>query len=412
MKTMKNVLFVSINIITFLIHTISIKLKLNSKLSLTSKDYPYNTETYFFSNKMAINPNKTNPEWMKQIGDDTLLSQISIPGTHDTAANKLNLEKYKKSFHILSPGKIYRMFRAQSLDINDQLMMGIRYLDIRLKSDGVIYHKYYPTDKNFTQVVDVVKQFLTNHPSETVIMRIKDEDKSDGVTISSFLNQMFLKYKDLFSKLNKVPTMKEIRGKIIPFIEIKNFNKDYFTWEDKSIMKLQDNFVVWFRGLKRQSIINFQNNQEKDPKLFYFNHISGTQGMFLVDIQNTAYAINNVVFELHGKNLGVVILDYPSENIVEHIFKRNFAAESAYAPVITSKSSIYNLTPVVENNNTNVEVVASAAAAEEQAKSAQVNASQANTAGKNITRTPEILSTVLNNKTKFTNDLTNATLTS
>ena len=350
MKTIKNVLFVSINIITFLIHSISIKLKLNSKLSLTSKDYPYNTETYFFSNKMAINSNKTNSEWMKQIGDDTLLSQISIPGTHDTAANKLNLENYKKSFHIISPDKITRLYRAQSIDIKNQLMMGIRYLDIRLKSDGKVYHSDYPTDKNFKQVVDTVKQFLTDYPSETVIMRIKDEAKSDGVTISAFLNQMFLKYKDLFSKLNKVPTMKEIRGKIIPFIEIKNFNKDYFTWEDKSIMKLQDDFNIWLRGFKRQAITNFQNNQEKDPKLFYFNHISGSQAKFLVDIQDVAYAINSVVFELHGKILGIVIMDYPSENIVEHIFKRNFAAESAYAPVITSKSRIYNLTPVVEHN--------------------------------------------------------------
>ena len=60
---------------------------------------------------------KSTAEWMRDIEDDTYISSISIPGTHDSAAE------------YIFPG---HFLKTQGMSIADQLTNGFRYLDIRL----------------------------------------------------------------------------------------------------------------------------------------------------------------------------------------------------------------------------------------------------------------------------------------
>ena len=58
-------------------------------------------------------------KWMKNIPDETPLSMISIPGTHDSAAR-------------FTTAPTPRIFCCQDMSVKNQLLSGARFLDIRL----------------------------------------------------------------------------------------------------------------------------------------------------------------------------------------------------------------------------------------------------------------------------------------
>lgn len=104
--------------------------------------------------------------WMQDIEDNRLVCKMSIPGTHDTAADSGN-----------------GWVKTQDKNIEQQLNSGIRFFDIRLVHDnGVLKLCHASHTFNTTFVGDVLKttvEFLKEHPSETVIMTIKRDDDKD-----------------------------------------------------------------------------------------------------------------------------------------------------------------------------------------------------------------------------------------
>ena len=84
----------------------------------------------FFMGDFIEQPRKFNPSakggnWMSYISDDTYISDISIPGTHDSAS-------YRR-------GGIYSLAHCQNLNLENQLKVGVRYFDIRLDKDYKCY---------------------------------------------------------------------------------------------------------------------------------------------------------------------------------------------------------------------------------------------------------------------------------
>lgn len=104
--------------------------------------------------------------WMQDIEDNRLVCKMSIPGTHDTAADSGN-----------------DWVKTQDKNIEQQLNSGIRFFDIRLVHDnGVLKLCHGSHTFNTTFDRDVLKttaEFLKEHPSETVIMTIKRDDDKD-----------------------------------------------------------------------------------------------------------------------------------------------------------------------------------------------------------------------------------------
>ncbi|MEX1551649.1 MULTISPECIES: hypothetical protein [Enterococcus] len=61
-----------------------------------------------------------NRYWMNELKDNTRLSELSIPGTHDSATHAIK--------HTVGLGYV----KTQSIDITRQLNNGIRFLDARV----------------------------------------------------------------------------------------------------------------------------------------------------------------------------------------------------------------------------------------------------------------------------------------
>lgn len=105
--------------------------------------------------------------WMDEIPDDVPVTALSIPGTHDSAC-------------IDGP---VDFGKTQNLDIPEQLNAGIRFLDIRLahyQDDLFVHHDVAYMGKGYRDVLKICADFLERHPSETILMLVKEEDRADS----------------------------------------------------------------------------------------------------------------------------------------------------------------------------------------------------------------------------------------
>lgn len=173
-------------------------------------------------------------DWMSVILDSTKLTEITLPGTHDSCARKFKT-------NVLTEATINSVSKCQNLNITEQLNAGIRFLDIRCEVDASTYsvktvhgstdcwngNDYYYLDYVFQDVYN----FLDAHPSETVYICIKEDDGDNGVP--AFTNAIYeyihgygqgkyfygedYNYNDYWYLGKTVPTLGEVRGKCVLF---------------------------------------------------------------------------------------------------------------------------------------------------------------------------------------------------
>lgn len=160
--------------------------------------------------------------WMGSIPDQQkTLFQLTIPGTHDTCTAGLDRPSVS---------------RCQELDLGSQLAQGIRFIDIRLvpeindagESDLRVYHSSDPTNVWFTRdVFQVCKDFLHDHPSETIIMSIKNEQDVPETEFVDALAPFLLDtvfYREIIAATGQttlsnlsVPTLEQCKNHIVLF---------------------------------------------------------------------------------------------------------------------------------------------------------------------------------------------------
>ncbi|TGO12147.1 hypothetical protein BTUL_0094g00350 [Botrytis tulipae] len=154
--------------------------------------------------------------WMAEIPDDTLLSDMTIPGTHDSCAES-NIP----------------FVRTQYLSIASQLTAGIRFLDLRVRvhtEDGQLYmyHGGIPINLPFYLKFDFVMQevfdFLSQHSQETILISIKNDDTSNKEPPEIFYSAVakhitsippYPSGKPRWLTTNKPETLGDARGKAV-----------------------------------------------------------------------------------------------------------------------------------------------------------------------------------------------------
>ncbi len=152
-------------------------------------------------------------DWMSHLSDDTPLSDVILPGTHDSATKFVQLAYFSK---------------CQALSIGKQLEAGYRYLDIRLGADGdklKLMHGFTNcTEGGFPwsnalyldNVLADCYSFLKAHPGETVIFAVKQEHGGESVLqFERLLDGYISKNEDMWLHTSSVPTVGEARGKLV-----------------------------------------------------------------------------------------------------------------------------------------------------------------------------------------------------
>src|SRR4051812_15204855 len=111
-----------------------------------------------------------SPAWMAAQPDERSLAALTIPGSHDAAAR----------FEPLAG-----LARTQDLTIDEQVTAGVRFLDIRcrhLDDAFLLYHGAIDQNLTFDQLLVTLYAFLDAHPTETILVSIKEEAAPSGNT--------------------------------------------------------------------------------------------------------------------------------------------------------------------------------------------------------------------------------------
>ena len=155
----------------------------------------------------------------------TACSPRSIPGSHDTMTYL-----FKEQF----PAWV----KCQSISLLDQLNLGIRFLDIRLrrfKNGFTLHHGKIWLGISLTSVLEIVSSFLKQHPSEAVLMNVQEEHVPHESTeeFIPILERYFSSWsaKDIIYRTSTAEIrLGEIRGKIVVMDNAPPGAEKYISW--------------------------------------------------------------------------------------------------------------------------------------------------------------------------------------
>lgn len=146
-----------------------------------------------------------NREWMADVADSALISEISIPGTHDSCA----------LYEPIAP-----CAKCQNYSLKDQLDMGVRFIDIRGVVVGkriqIVHGPIYQA-QSLDDVYDTVCRFLDENPTETVIMSLKEDVRLSRNGFSSVVSRLLDRAPERWYTEDEIPALGDVRGKIVLF---------------------------------------------------------------------------------------------------------------------------------------------------------------------------------------------------
>lgn len=272
--------------------------------------------------------------WMTSLPDNTSLSQLSIPGTHDSGAR-------------IEP--IGGTAKTQDLSIADQLNAGIRFLDIRCRHIGdafAIHHGSIYQQLNFTDVLNACNTFLNNNPGECIIMCVKEEHtptdntRSFEATFDSYTQQNPGRW--LLSAT--VPTLGSARGKIVLLRRFGAGNTpkgiDATNWADNTTftisngqaeLQVQDYYKVTDNNTKWNAITSLLTAARSgNSQTLYINFSSGYKPLIfgIPSITTVSDFINpklgTYFTDATKGRFGIIPMDFANSDRTSRIVQTNF----------------------------------------------------------------------------------------
>ncbi len=166
-------------------------------------------------------------KWMKSLPDNINITEINIPGTHDSCT-------FRVQYSFIA--------KCQRLTVLGQLNSGIRFLDIRVEKDGErlkLVHdiadcKRPENTREKLYLEDVIrdcKSFLSENPTETILLSYKRDDGANQEETFDIFFKNYLKNDPVWYTENRPPLLKEVRGKIV-LLNRDNIDKNNENYTD------------------------------------------------------------------------------------------------------------------------------------------------------------------------------------
>lgn len=290
-----------------------------------------------------------NPDWMASIPDEVNITSLSIPGTHDTMT-------YDMVRNI--------RLQCQNYNLSTQLHAGMRYFDIRgrLVNHTIgIYHSYSYTGYTFTDVLLEMFAFLDDHPSEVIVMRLKEEGRPIGDTA----RQQNKTFEEVFNNFRHqdpetapgfekylyevpaeapqsayLPTMGDARGKILLLENFPAVDRHYGLLWDSDLMELEDLWIIptvehledkW-AAIKTN--LHLARDTPDDNSVLFLSHLSASFGVLPIEAAAGPLSDKDILgmndrtgewLDQAGSSgrTGIVIVDFPGKAIVDSVIERN-----------------------------------------------------------------------------------------
>lgn len=255
--------------------------------------------------------------WMSLLSDKVYCSEIALVGTHDSCTAGVRFPFKSNS-------------RCQTLTVIQQLDLGIRYLDIRLnyKSNQMkIYHGLANCHYSWTQLSYDLANWLENHPSETIFLRILRADDTFKTPISNyewqarFYEHCSDKFMYCFLPFRKLPQLGDVRGKAV-CVQLNTYGIEYTTNRSYDLRCKDVDLLV------SESLIQMSKKKIGVPNLISI-HARGNYPILTVvpwPRKMMKLTVSRLDYcKLIGKHWFVFDFPelYPLEDLVEHIISFN-----------------------------------------------------------------------------------------
>ncbi|MEU8432505.1 phosphatidylinositol-specific phospholipase C [Streptomyces sp. NPDC029216] len=254
-------------------------------------------------------------DWMAGLGDSTALQRMTIPGTHDSGARL---------------GGLY--VACQNTSIAEQLDSGIRFLDVRCRVTGgsfAIHHAAFYQDLMFGDVLVACANFLAAHPSETVLMRVKQEysTESDATFRAVFDDYLDRRgWRPLFRIADTLPTLGQARGRVVLLAD--NAGLPGLRYGDGGVFDIQDDYNTEPFAKRGRIEDQFRKAVQQPGKLF----VNYTSTAAYMPPRWNSDRLNPQVHafvdgaEMAGRTgLGIVPMDFPNtrSGLVASLIRHN-----------------------------------------------------------------------------------------
>lgn len=277
--------------------------------------------------------------WMGALDGEKILFEFNLPATHNSAARYVRFKRISK---------------CQSLSVMQQLNLGIRVFDLRVKPHGkklYLVHGIANVYKNpictkamdLKSVIDDFSNFLNNNKRETVVLQFKNDSEKEQQLCSEILFDEYIKdCGSLFYIKNKIPSLDEARGKIVLLRRCKanrELGIDVSLWKDQGdkVFKplllsaeggdfvIQDRYNFSAAEKWERCVLPFLNSMRSFNGKYVLNYLSTSGGCSspyknsrYINTKFTAYSLDK------GKYYGSIYLDFPSAEAIEKIVETNF----------------------------------------------------------------------------------------
>lgn len=151
---------------------------------------------------------KNLSNWMSMIKDDALITQLVIPGSHDSGTKGM-----------------LNIMETQDKTYYEQLNCGFRYFDTRVmynEGEYVMFHTL-AGEMKYSQVLSDIKKFLEENPTEFIVLDYQkfQGDNQDGIfdMLEEQLGDRLIEVEgeDNVAFVESL-TLGEVRGKILVFV--------------------------------------------------------------------------------------------------------------------------------------------------------------------------------------------------
>ncbi len=273
-------------------------------------------------------------DFLSKFADNTPLSQIALPGTHDSGATR----------DMVLVGTA----RCQWATISEQLQMGVRYMDIRLKrinGNLDVYHGPASQNLSFDEVLEQVFNFFEQNPSETLIMCIKEEGdpKGDNDDFDKMVQKFVEESHEKWFLENRIPTLGEARGKIVLMrryhtADTFGFDASHDWTDNDTFTIVNDGYSLAVQDYYQDESVDkkwhaiedfFQVMKNAQANSYYLNNTSGyISGPFSIpNLNKICKEINPLLVDyLKGAQgiKGIIACDHITAEIAKEIVTLNF----------------------------------------------------------------------------------------
>ncbi|KAL2885200.1 1-phosphatidylinositol phosphodiesterase [Ceratocystis lukuohia] len=275
----------------------------------------------------------TFTDWMSTMEDTVFLSQLAIPGTHNSMTDRIEDSR----------------LQTQNVPLFEQLRGGIRYIDISCRcidNHIMVYNEAVDTGYSLDDVLTTIYNFLDEHSRETIILRIQNGGISDdSKSFLGCIERYFVPGTKLGDRAdqyiysrnadNSIPILGHVRGKVLILQDFKSSPPGRYgiPWGSRSVSSYNRWFpsgVLWL-GLKWAGV---KANLNRAPSQYHnklrITHTTASAGVSPIIIaakEGDDFGMNRrlgrYIMTEEGNCQGVVVMDFPGNHLIYYFMRWN-----------------------------------------------------------------------------------------